>query len=280
MTPGLIRLVLAGLTAFGAAWASLSMTSGLLTAEKPSVAPQPAGPRWGPSFGFRLSCRNMRFNGTPTLAARWRFRETPDVAMERLAADLVSLKNMEGRELFPGLALTPEDRQAWKEKRLFLTGLAGSAGDSRRMAWREPAGDGSTLVEVLIRAEGTGSEAIWTERQETAWMPDGGPCPGREPEGLALPAGWKRIYCIDGGGEAGSLLNCYAAGTTPSAALDALDAAFRSGGWMPAGMPLARPHGTSSRSYVKASHQCLASAAAGRDGCEITLAQRPALRRP
>lgn len=260
----LIRSAAAALVAFGLAWGALAWVSPPSGTEgKKRTSPEAPALRVQPPLpGRRLSCRRLTFNGAAAVVATYRFARPPAEVLELVAADLVG-RGREGREIGPGRALPAEERRAWQEGRFFVVERLG-AGD--RLSFRLPDG---TLAEICLRPQGEGTAGLWSERQERSWVPDGGDCPGRDPEGLRRPGGWLRVFCADGGED---LLLCYVAPGSPEEALKRFGGRLEEAGWTPDARRLA----PDTRVHVRDGRRCLTSAipAAGETQVSVMITAR------
>ena len=217
-----LRLVLVFLVAFGLGWGGIAWRP-----SRAGVRSAPAGTSRAPSVrppagGTPLSCRQVVFNGTPSLVATYRFAGTPESVLDRVEIPLLA-RGLAARDLGPGFPpLTAEERADWREGRLFTCTRQGSA---ERLAYRDPK---VGVVEVCLRPEGAGTLGLWSERSLAAWLPDGGDCPGRDLAGVGRPEGWLRLFCVESGE---GLMLCYAAPQAPAKALAALAGRMEASGW-------------------------------------------------
>ncbi len=255
MTPAPLRLSLAALSAFAIAWA------GLRLAAKPAPRAEALSPHGlrilKEMGGIPASCRRVTFNGTPSLVAICRFPSPPGELLKCLAGRLEE-RRMEGKELGAGLApFTAQDRESFLAGTLFMVDRSGGAD---RLAWRDPE---AGLVEVCLRPDGTGTSALWSEREGRGWIPDGGDCPGRDLEGVGRPPGWQRLFCIDGGE---SLMLCYVAPLPPTQAQEALGRRMEEAGWR---REAAR--GLPASAYTRGRSRCLLSALPAPEGSQVSV---------
>lgn len=203
----ILRLLVVGSFAFASAWGILCWEG---RAEPRASVPAP---------------RKVVFNGVQSTVALSRETGSPGQVLEAETAALVA-RGLSGRELDEGAApLDQGEREAFRAGRFFLVFRSGGA-------FRVLARRGGMATEVFLRPDGEGTAVLRSEREGEPWLPDGGDCPGRDPEGLRRPEGWLRLFCVESPGHGGGgLLVCYGAPEAPEEALALLSRRMEEGGW-------------------------------------------------
>lgn len=259
-----VRLVVAGSAAFGLALGGLALVDSRPAGSAPAAAParDPETPAL-PAGGRLVASRPVVFNGVESRVRIYRFERAPEEVLAGLTS-LLTASGLSGREVGRAVSLDPAERAAWEAGRFFTVE---SLGDARRVAWRRD----SELLEVCLRPEAGGTTGIWSAREAAAWVPDGGDCPGRDPEGFVRPAGWTRAFCVDTGA---SLLLCFTAPGAPAEAARVGGAALEAGGWAPDpgnARGIAAAAGSPAAVHVRGSRRALTTAFAGREGTQVSV---------